>query len=98
MLRSLPLAVRARYLAPYNLRVAKLAPPRAADQEAPPLDPGAIERAYRFHRARRAARERRHRERRWASFRFWIVLALVLAVATLLAARTLGEIERVFGL
>lgn len=76
-----------------------------APEEAPligsedaPLDPGAIERNYRFHRARRAARERRHRERRWAGFRFWLVLALVLVVVVLLAARTLGEIERVFGL
>jgi anti-sigma-K factor RskA len=77
--------------------VAKTAPTRARD-EAPPLDPGAVERAYRFHRARRRARERWHRERRWAGFRFWIVLGLVVAVAVLLAARTLGEIERVFGL
>jgi hypothetical protein len=30
--------------------------------------------------------------------RFWVVLALVVAVAAVLAARTLGEIERVFGL
>jgi hypothetical protein len=30
--------------------------------------------------------------------RFWFVLALVVVVAGLIAARTLGEIERVFGL
>jgi anti-sigma-K factor RskA len=84
--------------APYNLRVAKVEPTIAAEEEAPPLDPEAVERAYRLHRARRAARERWHREKRWASFRFWLVLVLVLAVAALLAARTLGEIERVFGL
>jgi anti-sigma-K factor RskA len=77
--------------------VAKPAPTTAAE-EAPPLDPGAVERAYRLHRARRAARERRHRERRWAGVRFWLVLVVVLVVAVLLAARTLGEIERVFGL
>jgi len=68
-----------------------------ADEE-PPLDPEAVERAYRFHRARRAAKAKRHRERRWAGLRFWIVLALVVAVTAVLAARTLGEIERVFGL
>jgi anti-sigma-K factor RskA len=88
---------RARH-APYNLRVAKVEPTIAAEEEAPPLDPEAVERAYRLHRARRAARERWHREKRWAGFRFWLVLVLVLAVAALLAARTLGEIERVFGL
>jgi anti-sigma-K factor RskA len=73
------------------------APPQAPHEE-PPLDPEAVERAYRIHRARRAAKARRHYEKRWASFRFWFVLALVLAVAAVLAARTLGEIERVFGL
>jgi hypothetical protein len=70
----------------------------AAEAEEPPLDPDAVDRAYRLHRARRAARDRWHRERRWAGVRFWIVLGLVLVVTVLLAARTLGEIERVFGL
>jgi len=74
------------------------AAPTTTPEEAPPLDPEAVERAYRFHRAKRAAKEKRHRERRLAGVRFWIVLAIVLAVAILLAARTLGEIERVFGL
>ena len=72
--------------------------PTSAQDESPPLDPAAIERAYRFHRARRLARERRKRERRWAGVRFWFVLSVVVAAAVLLAARTLGEIERVFGL
>jgi anti-sigma-K factor RskA len=57
-----------------------------------------VPRAYRFHRARRAARQRRHRERRWAGLRFWLVFVLVLAVVVFVAARTLGELERVFGL
>jgi anti-sigma-K factor RskA len=81
--------------------VAKVEPttlPADDHEEEPPLDPGAVERAYRLHRARRAARERRHRERRWAGFRFWLVLALVVVATVLVAARTLGEIERVFGL
>jgi anti-sigma-K factor RskA len=69
-----------------------------AREETPPLDPDAVDRAYRFHRARRAARQQRHRERRWAGLRFWLVFILVLAVAAFLAARTLGEIERIFGL
>jgi hypothetical protein len=72
-------------------------PPRVAEDD-PPLDPEAVSRNYRFHRARRAARERRHREKRWAGVRFWLVLALVVVVAGVLATRTLGEIERVFGL
>jgi anti-sigma-K factor RskA len=85
----------------YNSRVAKVETTTVPDEEQgeePPLDPGAIERAYRLHRARRAARERWHREKRWAGVRFWLVLILVLAATVLLAARTLGEIERLFGL
>jgi len=69
-----------------------------ASEEEPPLDPEAVERSYRFHRARRADKVKRHREKRRASLRFWFVLALIVAVAAVLAARTLGEIERVFGL
>jgi len=76
---------------------ASTAPPQVSDAE-PPLDPEAIERAYRRHRARRAAKAKRHREKRWASIRFWIVLVLMVAVLVVLAMRTLGEIQRVFGL
>ena len=83
----------------YNSRVAKVEPTTVSETEdEPPLDPGAIERAYRLHRARRAERDRWQRERRWAGFRFWLVLILVLTVTVLLAARVLGEFERVFGL
>jgi hypothetical protein len=71
---------------------------RAVPEEAPPLDPDAVARRYRFHRAKREARKHFHRERRGASLRFWFVFALVLAAAAILAARTLGEIERIFGL
>jgi len=79
--------------------VARPAPSKPpAFEEEPPLDPDAISRSYLRHRARRAAKARRHREKRWAGIRFWLVLAVVVVVAAVLAARTLGEIERVFGL
>jgi hypothetical protein len=77
---------------------AQTTPGRQALEDEPPLDPHAVSRAYQHHRARRAAKARRHREKRWAGVRFWLVLALVLVVTGVLAARTLGEIERVFGL
>jgi hypothetical protein len=67
-------------------------------EDAPPLDPDAIEQAYRIHRARRRARVEHFRERRRAGRRYWIVLALVLVVAGILAVRTLDEIQRLFGL
>ena len=77
---------------------AQTTPPPAALEEEPPLDPDAVSRAYRQHRARRAAKQKRHREKRWAGVRFWLVLALVVIVTGVIATRTLGEIERVFGL
>lgn len=81
--------------------MAHLAPttaPLTASEEEPPLDPEAVERAYLLHRARRAAKAKRHREKRRAGVRFWVVLALTVGVSAVLAARTLGEIERLFGL
>ena len=70
---------------------------RVTDDELP-LDPDAVSRSYRHHRAKRAARAKRHREKRWAGVRFWLVLVLVVVVTAVIAARTLGEIERVFGI
>lgn len=67
-------------------------------EDAPPLDPLAVSRNYRMFRARRRAREQRKREQRWAAVRFWVALALAVAAAAFLALRTMGEIERVFGL
>jgi anti-sigma-K factor RskA len=86
----------------YTSRVAKVSQPAAPvstdEGEEALLDPEAVSRAYRFHRARRRARQKHHRERRWASLRFWVVVLLALAGAVFLASQTLGEIERVFGL
>jgi hypothetical protein len=85
----------------YTSRVADTAPTTLGTpdaEESPPVDPYAVSRAYRLHRARRAAREQRRREKRWASVRFWLVFVVVVVVAAWLAVRTLGEIERVFGL
>jgi hypothetical protein len=72
--------------------------PLSAAREEPPLDPTAVDHAYRVHRARRVARAKRKREKRWANVRFWVLLSIAVVVTVLLAARTLGEIERVFGL
>jgi hypothetical protein len=77
---------------------AQTTPPPSVRDDDPPLDPDAISRNYRLHRARRAAKAKRHREKRWAGVRFWLVLVLVVVVTGVIAARTLGEIERVFGL
>ncbi|MFO7571041.1 MAG: hypothetical protein R6W48_00375 [Gaiellaceae bacterium] len=79
-------------------RLASRTAPAVDRDDAPPLDPEAVSHAYRLHRAKRVARARRQREKRWAGVRFWLVLLLATAAAVFLALRTMGEIERVFGL
>ena len=69
-----------------------------AVEEPPPIDPTAIDRAYRFHRARRHAREERVRERSKAGLRFWAVLLTLLVLAAYLALVVWRQIEQLFGL
>jgi hypothetical protein len=69
-----------------------------ADAESrPPLDSGAIERAYRLHRARRRARVERRREKRRAGRRFWLVLLVLLAAGVTLFVLIVHEVQRLFG-
>ena len=67
-------------------------------EEAPPVDPDAIHRAYRFHRARRYARIERHRERRHARFRFWAFFGLLILGVLVLLVTVWHEIRQLFGL
>lgn len=64
----------------------------------PPIDPDAIEDAYRFHRARRRARVEHRRHVRRAGLRFWVVLVLLVSVSVVLALTLWREVERLFGL
>ena len=69
-----------------------------AVEDPPPVDPAAIDRAYRFHRARRRAREDRARERSLARWRFWVVLATVIVLTAYLSIVAWHQIQRLFGL
>jgi hypothetical protein len=71
---------------------------RDAVEDPPPVDPSAVDRAYRIHRARRRAREERVRERSLARIRFWAVLLTLLVVAAYLALVVWRQIEQLFGL
>lgn len=69
-----------------------------AEDEAPPIDPVAIDRAYRRERARRRARHERQRATRRARVRFWLVLLVLLGASVFLGLTIWHEIERLFGL
>jgi hypothetical protein len=69
-----------------------------AVEDPPSFDPGAIDRAYRFHRARRRAREERLRERGLARARFLTVLLTLIVLSAYLAIVVWRQIEQLFGL
>jgi hypothetical protein len=74
-------------------------PARRLDPEdALQLDPGAVQQAYRLHRARRRAHRERERETRRARLRFWLVLIGLVALSAWLTVIVWREIERLFGL
>lgn len=66
--------------------------------EDPPVDPTAIDRAYRAHRARRRARVERTRERSRARLRFFVATFVLIALAIVLLLVLWHEIRSVFGL
>jgi hypothetical protein len=71
---------------------------RTAPDEAPPIDPVAIDRAYRVERARRKLRDERRRASRRANRRFWLAMLALIVGCVLLALTVWNEIERLFGL
>jgi hypothetical protein len=64
----------------------------------PPIDPGAVEHAYRLHRARRRARIERRREQARARLRFVVASGILVALAIVLILALWHEIQHVFGL
>jgi hypothetical protein len=66
--------------------------------DAPPVDPHAVNRAYRFYRAQRHAKVEHRRETRMARARFWVVLGLLLIACAVLAVTVWSEIARIFGI
>jgi hypothetical protein len=69
-----------------------------AAPEDPPVDPTAIDRAYRVHRARRRARVERSRERARARLRFFIATLVLVALVVTLVLVLWREVQSVFGL
>jgi hypothetical protein len=70
----------------------------ALDDDAPSLDPAAIERAYARERARRRAKVARRSAARRSDARFWIVLVLLTFLTVVVALTVWGEVQKIFGI
>ncbi len=66
--------------------------------EQAPVDPKMVELRYRYHRAQRQARVRQREENRLAQYRFYIAMAVLVALALGFVLGTWHEIQRLFGL
>jgi hypothetical protein len=64
----------------------------------PPIDPDAIGRAYRRHRAKRKARVEHRRSTARAGRRFWLSMLVLVAVCIVLVITVRHEIQQLFGL
>jgi hypothetical protein len=66
--------------------------------DAPPVDPQAIDRAYRFYRAQRHAKVEHRRETKMARVRFWAVLGLLVIACAVVGVTVWSEIAHIFGI
>ena len=71
--------------------------PHPAD-DGPPIDPTAIPRAYQIERARRRMRSEHKRARKRAHFRFYITMAVLLAVVGTFVFLIMQETQKLFGI
>ena len=70
--------------------------PRRARPTAP-VDPHAIERAYRLEKRKRRARLERNPEHKPANLRFYVALASLVILTAVVVVTVMREIERLFG-
>jgi hypothetical protein len=73
-------------------------PARRPAEDAPEVDPVAVDRAYRYYRDRRRAKVRHSRAQKWAKLRFWFMLLLLTGLAVYLSLLVWGQVEQLFGL
>jgi hypothetical protein len=94
-----PLEVRPARAGAYTSPVAQPAARHPiSDDDAPSLDPAAVERAYVRERARRRARSARANDARHSNARFWVVLAVLTFLTVFLALTAWHEIQTTFGI
>jgi hypothetical protein len=78
--------------------MAQAARPDPAQDDAIPIDPHAVDRAYRLERAKRRAKDERMRQRRHASVRFLAAVVILLALSVGVAVVVWQQVQDLFGL
>jgi hypothetical protein len=81
-------------------RIPRMAEPAhrvVAPPESVPVDPTAIDRAYRLYRAQRRAKIARRREQARARLRFLVTFVVLVALAIVLILTLWHKIQSVFG-
>jgi hypothetical protein len=71
--------------------------PVLPDEDAPSLDPLAIERAYVRERRRRRARTERRSAARRSHVRFWVTMLILVFVTALLVVASWHRVQTMFG-
>ena len=74
-----------------------MAEPVRLEDEAPSLDPSAIERNYRRERARRRARVERRSAARRSNVRFWVTLLVLAFISAFVILAAWHELQTLFG-
>ena len=72
-------------------------PGKVGVDEAPSLDPAAIEHAYRRERARRRARVEHRQYARNSNARFWVMLAVLVLVTIIIGLTAFHQVQTNFG-
>jgi hypothetical protein len=71
--------------------------PAPVEEEAPSLDPRAIERNYRRERARRRAKVERRSATKRSNVRFWVTLLILAFVTAFVILAAWHEVQTLFG-
>jgi hypothetical protein len=74
-----------------------MAEPAPVEEEAPSLDPRAIERNYRRERARRRAKVERRSATKRSNVRFWVSLLILAFVTAFVILAAWHEVQTLFG-
>jgi len=83
---------------PVQFTIPFVARPAQRMQDVPGPPPSPVELRYRYHRRLRQARVRQRQETRLARYRFYVAMAVLLAISAAFVVAVWHEINQLFGL